>query len=183
MIRQPITPEIVTHRPKLASGPPSLARSSAQDLIDVEKLADWLDTKFEIPGLGIRFGVDAILGLIPGFGDMITAVASLYILGAANRHGVPRITQARMAANIAVDWLAGSVPLAGDAFDVFWKANRMNVALLQRHLASAPHERRRHAARDWFFLALLVTMLLGVLAVAVSIAYFAIAGIAHWIFS
>src|SRR5688572_10821594 len=90
------------------------------DLVIVEQLAHWLDAKFVIPGLGIRFGIDAIVGLIPGFGDALTSLLSFYILSVANRHNVPRVTQARMAANIALDWVVGIIPLVGDLFDVTW---------------------------------------------------------------
>jgi Domain of unknown function (DUF4112) len=150
------------------------------DLAQVEAVADWLDSKFEVPGLGIRFGLDAILGIVPGFGDALTSLASLYILAAATRHNVPRVTQARMAANIAVDWLMGSIPLLGDVFDVAWKANKMNVALLKRHVASTTDDRRRHRRHDWFFLAVLVFGLLIVLAGALTIASFAIVALARF---
>jgi hypothetical protein len=75
-----------------------------------------------------RFGFDAIIRLIRGLGDVLTSLISLYILAAARRYGVPRATLMRMAFNIAVDTVVGSVPLPGDGFDVYWKANVMNVA-------------------------------------------------------
>jgi len=152
---------------------------SGDDLAAVEHLATWLDSKFEIPRLGIRFGLDAILGLIPGFGDALTSLASLYILMLASRHNLPRITQARMAANIAVDWLVGSIPLMGDVFDVAWKAYQMNAALFKRHLLATNEEQRRNRRHDWLFLALLVVGLLIALAVAMSITYFLIRAIAN----
>src|SRR5579862_1986768 len=108
----------------------------------LELLAYWMDTAFVIPGLGIRFGFDAIIGLIPGLGDILTSLISLYILAAARRYGVPRATMMRMAFNIAVDTAVGSIPLLGDAFDVYWKANVMNVALLRRHVFATPAEQR-----------------------------------------
>ena len=76
----------------------------------LELLAYWMDTAFEIPGLGIRFGFDAIVGLIPGLGDLITSLISLYILAAARRYGVPRGTLMRMAFNIGVDSVVGAIP-------------------------------------------------------------------------
>src|ERR1700683_3797361 len=82
----------------------------------LELLAYWMDTVFYIPGLGIRFGFDAIIGLIPGLGDILTSLISLYLLPAARRYGVPRATLTRMAFNIAVDTIVGAVPLFGDAF-------------------------------------------------------------------
>ncbi len=110
---------------------------------ELELLAHWMDSAFHIPGIGLRFGLDAIIGLIPGLGDTLTSLASLYILNAGRRYGVPRVTMLRMAANIAVDYLVGMIPLAGDAFDVVWKANQKNVALLRRHVLATPAEERR----------------------------------------
>lgn len=154
-------------------------KETKHDLAVVEQLADWLDTKFEIPGLGVRFGLDAILGLFPGIGDAVTSLASFYILAMATRHNVPRVTQARMAANIAVDWLVGSIPLLGDLFDVAWKSNKMNVALLKRHLTATSEEQRRSRRHDWAFLVLLVFGLMMVLGLSIGIAYFLIVGIWH----
>src|SRR6187397_3063849 len=91
---------------------------------DLEKLAHWLDTVFEIPGIRIRFGIDALLGLLPGVGDTASAFASIYILQAATKFGVPRITLARMTLNIGIDLLVGALPIVGDLFDVYWKANK-----------------------------------------------------------
>jgi Domain of unknown function (DUF4112) len=80
---------------------------------ELEALAHWLDTKFESPGLGVRFGIDALLGLLPGVGDTASAVASVYILQAAANFGVARVTLARMTLNILVDLLLGSIPFVG----------------------------------------------------------------------
>ena len=154
--------------------------ATKHDLAVVEQLADWLDTKFEIPGLGVRFGLDAIVGLVPGIGDAVTSLASLYILTMATRHNVRRVTQARMAANIAIDWLVGSIPLLGDLFDVAWKANKMNVAAtLKRHLTATSREQRRSRRHDWSFLVMLVFGLAMILGLSISIAYFLIVGIWH----
>src|SRR6478609_6557018 len=76
---------------------PGASPKSAQDL---ERIAHWLDTIFEIPGIRLRFGIDALLGLLPGVGDTASALASVYILQAASKHGVPRVTLARMTLNI-----------------------------------------------------------------------------------
>src|SRR5579885_3759626 len=79
-------------------------------------LARWMDSVFEIPGTGIRIGFDPILGLVPGLGDALTTLVSLYILAAARRYGVPRVTVLRMAANVAIDLALGAVPVFGDVF-------------------------------------------------------------------
>ena len=128
---------------------------------ELELLARWTDTVFRIPGLNIRFGLDAILGLIPGAGDILTSLASLYILGAANRYNVPRITLARMATNILLDTLVGAIPLVGDLFDVYWKSNRRNVDLLRRHMSAAPGADKSLQRRDrWFVIAVIVGLVL-----------------------
>jgi hypothetical protein len=137
----------------------------------LELLAYWMDSAFHIPGLGIRFGFDAIIGLIPGLGDLITSLISLFILAAARRYGVPRATLMRMAFNIGVDTVAGSVPFLGDAFDVYWKANRMNVALLRRHVLSTPEEQRSAQRKDTLLIAGLIFGLL-VLMAAIAIGFY-----------
>ncbi|HEX7446755.1 MAG TPA: DUF4112 domain-containing protein, partial [Pirellulales bacterium] len=105
--------------------------------------------------------------------------ASLYILGAARRYGVPRITLVRMAANIAVDYLLGAVPLVGDVFDVYWKANLRNVALLRRHLLATPAEERRARSGDWLFVAGLMALLVTLAVGAVTLGWLMIAALAH----
>ncbi|MGH7138687.1 MAG: DUF4112 domain-containing protein [Pirellulales bacterium] len=138
---------------------------------ELELLARWMDSVFEIPGTRIRFGLDPLLGLLPGLGDLLTTLVSLYILGAARRYGVPRVTLLRMASNIAIDAALGAVPFFGDVFDVFWKSNVKNVALLQRHIRATPVEQRRGRSGDWFFLAVLILILLALLAGALATAY------------
>jgi hypothetical protein len=90
-----------------------------------------------VPGTRIRFGLDPILGLIPGFGDAAGAVLAGWILLEGARRGAPRATLVRMACNIGVDALIGAIPFLGDVFDVVWKANLRNVALLERYPAGA----------------------------------------------
>ncbi len=114
-----------------------------------------LDEAFRIPGTRIRFGLDGIIGLVPGLGDVLAGLLSLIIPVAAWIRGVPYITLVRMAANLGIGVLVGSIPLLGDAFDIAWKPNRRNYQLLQRHLT----EPRRHTGRDWAFLLLLLGVL------------------------
>jgi hypothetical protein len=132
---------------------------------EVETLARWMDTVFEIPVLRIRFGWDSILGLFPGFGDVATSLASIYILQSAQRHGVPRITLARMTVNVLVDMLVGLIPFVGDAFDLYWKSNQRNVQLLRRHLAMTPVDSRRARRGDGVYVAAMIG-LIGVLTAA-----------------
>src|SRR5665213_1180939 len=118
----------------------------------LRSLEIFLDEAFRIPGTNFRFGVDGIIGLVPGLGDVLAGMLSMIIPIAAWMRGVPYVTLVRMVVNVGIGVLVGSVPIAGDVFDVIWKANRRNYSLLQRHL----HEPRRHNWRDWGFLLLLL---------------------------
>ena len=119
-------------------------------------LASLLDDVFRVPGTNWRLGLDPLIGLIPGFGDLITSVASFLIIFAAWQRRMPKVTMARMMANVAIDTFVGSIPLVGDAFDVAWKSNRMNLALLQReHTVEAGDQ----TWRDWIFLVGIVIVL------------------------
>jgi hypothetical protein len=111
-------------------------QSRAERLARLDALANLLDTAFVLPGTNIRFGFDAMIGLVPGIGDAITTLISLYIVREARELGAPRHLIARMLANVALDGIAGAVPFLGDAFDVMWRANRRNVALLRKHFAA-----------------------------------------------
>ena len=95
-------------------------------------LARLLDSAVKVPGTGVRFGADAILGLVPGLGDVAGAALAGYLVLLAQRLGAPRAVVLRMLANVAVDTAAGSVPLVGDLFDVAYKSNTRNLALLER---------------------------------------------------
>jgi len=117
----------------------------------LEGLATLLDEAFRIPGTNMRFGIDGIIGLVPGLGDVIGGVLSLVIPFAAWVRGVPYITLVRMTVNIGIEVLVGTIPFFGDIFDIAWKANRRNYNLLQRHLGQP----RRHTWRDWVFLLLI----------------------------
>lgn len=141
---------------------PSRPASDGRDPVDdAARLARLMDALVEIPGLRLRFGLDALLGLLPGVGDTLTALASLYILQTAAGSGVPRVTLVRMTMNILIDVLLGCVPLLGDLFDVAWKANLKNVALLERHLASSPADARRARRGDWLFVILAAAVVFG----------------------
>ncbi|MGC1779872.1 MAG: DUF4112 domain-containing protein [Xanthobacteraceae bacterium] len=110
-------------------------RRAALDRLDV--LATAFDTAFILPGTNVRFGVESLLRLIPGIGDAVASLLSFYLLYEARRLGVPRLLLARMLGNVLLEGTVGLVPVAGDAFDVFFRANRRNVALLRRHFARA----------------------------------------------
>jgi hypothetical protein len=118
-----------------AAGPYSdpAARRAALDRLDL--LATVFDTAFILPGTSVRFGVESLLRLVPGIGDAMASVLSCYLLYEAHRLGVPKLLFARMLGNVLLEGTIGAVPLAGDAFDIFFRANRRNVALLRRHFA------------------------------------------------
>lgn len=102
----------------------------------MERLASLLDDRLTIPGTGIRFGLDAVIGLVPGIGDIVSTLISLHLVAEAARMGVPSPVLGRMLANIVVDMLVGSIPILGDVLDVRLRANRRNVDLLREHLGS-----------------------------------------------
>jgi Domain of unknown function (DUF4112) len=143
----PRQPEILPPGPTEMA--PRIKRGSglfADENLDL--LAHVLDDWFQIPGTSIRFGLDGIVGLIPGLGDILGGFASCILIVAAWFRGVPYIGLMRMVVNVGIEVIIGMVPLIGDAFDIAWKANRRNYALLTRHL----HEPRKHNWRDWIFL-------------------------------
>ena len=109
-------------------------RSRAERLARLDALATLLDTAFILPGTNVRFGFDAIIGLVPGIGDAITTAISLYIVHEARQLGAPGHVILRMVANVMLDGIVGAVPVVGDAFDVLWRANRRNMRLLQNWL-------------------------------------------------
>lgn len=102
----------------------------------VRVLAKLLDNSIAIPGTGWKIGLDPIVGLIPGIGDLIGAVLSGYIILEAARAEASAFTLMRMVTNVGIDTLLGAVPALGDVFDAAWKSNTRNVALLERHLAT-----------------------------------------------
>lgn len=112
-----------------AAGP-----SRADSVARLELLSRLLDSAFVIPGTNQRIGLDPIIGLIPGLGDLISTVLSSYIIWEARQLGLPRWKIARMIGNVAADTVLGAIPLAGDVFDVFFRANRRNMRIVREHL-------------------------------------------------
>lgn len=101
----------------------------------LERLAGLLDDRFRVPGTRWRFGLDSVIGLVPGIGDLAGAVMSIYIISEAARLGVPKRVLARMMAHMGIDTVVGAIPFAGDLFDAGYKANRRNVNLAIKHLS------------------------------------------------
>jgi uncharacterized protein DUF4112 len=138
-----------------------LADDPASRTRRVQTLAKLLDNSISIPGTDWKIGFDAIVGLIPGIGDLIGAVLSSYIVLEAARADIPAFTLARMLLNVGIDTLAGAVPALGDVFDAAWKANMKNAALLERHLvARGDAGRRRRGAVGAILLAVIVLVLI-----------------------
>jgi hypothetical protein len=131
----------------------------------LRRFASWLDDGIRIPGTSLRIGLDPILGLVPGLGDVAGACLALAILVEAGRRGTSRATLIRIAGNIALDALVGAVPLIGDVFDVAWKANLRNVALIERHVAGPAAARQ---ADRLLVVALSVSLLLFCVALVVG---------------
>jgi Domain of unknown function (DUF4112) len=109
-------------------------RSPRQLWERLDWLSNLLDVAFVVPGTNVRFGVEAILRLVPGIGDAVASALSAYVIYEASRLGIPKLLLARMIANVVIEGFAGAVPIAGDLFDVAWRANRRNVALLRDYL-------------------------------------------------
>lgn len=113
---------------------------SQSDIDKLDRLSSLLDSKYRIPGTSIRFGWDAILGIIPGAGDFLIAAPSAYLVYKAYSLGVRKRTLVRMGFNVGLDFFLGSIPLAGDVFDLFYKANRRNFAILRKELTDRSDE-------------------------------------------
>ena len=125
----------------------------------LERLAWLMDDLFRVPVLGSRFGLDALIGLVPGLGDTSTALVSFYILAAAVRYRVPKITMLRMGLNIGIDYVFGALPVVGDLADAWWKSNRKNLELLQKRATVSAEEARSARASDWLFVGGIIVVL------------------------
>jgi hypothetical protein len=134
----------------------TIPESDARTLAALRKWSVLLDSAFRVPGTQMTFGLDPILGLIPGLGDLTTPFFAGLLLLHAVRMKIPRVIQLRMVMNAALDLAIGVVPVVGDLFDFGWKANVKNLALLERYA----HPGSRASAGDWWF----VSIVLGLLA-------------------
>jgi hypothetical protein len=138
---------------------------SSEHLGPLRAMTRLLDNAITVPGTRFRFGLDAVIGLVPGVGDAIGAVFSSFIVYQAARLGASGPTLARMVGNVALDTIVGQIPLLGDLFDAGWKANSRNLALLESHL-----ERPAATTRTsrWVLLLVIVGLLL-LLAVIIAL--------------
>ena len=139
----------------------------------VRVLGQLLDNSIPIPGTARRIGLDSVIGLIPGVGDMIGGVLSGYIVLEAARAQVPTATLVRMLGNVGIDTLVGVVPVVGDLFDAVWKANVKNVVLLQEHLVTSDEAsttgRRGVIGASLLALGVLALIVIGGIAVAIYV--------------
>jgi hypothetical protein len=171
---EPLQPEIL---PPESAGAVTL-RQRAQRWFSDERMdlfAHLLDDWFHIPFTPIRIGLDGLIGLIPGLGDILAGIASFVIILAAWIRGVPYVTLVRMMVNVDIEVVVGSIPVLGDAFDIAWKANRRNYKLMVRHL----RQPRRHTWKDYAFLASLVGGILFILAVPFLVLLALLVWVAH----
>jgi hypothetical protein len=141
----------------------TIPESDARTLAALRKWSVLLDSAFRVPGTNMTFGLDPVLGLIPGLGDLTTPFFAGLLLLHAVRMKIPRVVQLRMVMNAGIDLAIGLIPVLGDVFDFGWKANVMNLALLERHA----HIGSRPTAGDWLFVLIVLGLL--VLAAAVPI--------------
>jgi hypothetical protein len=134
----------------------SLTPQQEQRLAGLRRIAELLDNAFVVPGTSYRVGLDPIIGLLPGIGDLVSPLFTIGMMLQARELGVPRVVQARMLVNVAIDTLVGVVPVFGDLFDFAWKSNEKNLALLELHA----REERAGSAGDWAFVVLMIALVL-----------------------
>jgi hypothetical protein len=147
----------------MKQGTSDRARSSAERIAVARFLADLLDQRFTIPGTSIRFGLDPVLGLIPGIGDAIANLAGSAILLIAAQYRLPKIILLRMGLNIAFNALIGAIPVVGDIFSIWFRSNLKNAQLLERYVSA---ERQTPSAGDWFFV---LAVILGIVLLLIGI--------------
>jgi len=151
---------------------PVLRPTSIQIERELEVVSQLMDNQFRLPILGWRFGLNAIIDLIPEFGDIATTIVALYVLVAAVRYRVPKVTLLRMGLNIAIYFVGGLVPLVGDLFGMWWKPNIRNLNLLRHRATVSAAEAKRGRTSDWLFVALIVGGLLALLFGSIALTLF-----------
>ena len=138
----------------------------------LERLGWLMDDVFRVPVLGWRFGLDALIGLVPGLGDTSTTLVSFYILAAAVRYRVPKITLLRMGLNIGIDYVVGALPVLGDFADAWWKSNRKNLELLQKRATVSAEEARSGRTSDWLFVGGIIVALAALAIASATISFY-----------
>lgn len=144
----------------------------------LENLSLYLDGLFRVPGTTWRFGLDAVIGLIPNIGDTLTLFPSFYILLAGVRYGVPKITLLRMAFNIGLDYVVGTIPFLGDAFDFIWKSNKQNMELIRTRATGI-----KGTGSDYAFVFVIMGLLLLLLVGSILVSVYVIWAIFYELFT
>jgi hypothetical protein len=139
---------------------------------ELEVLSQIMDNQFRIPILGWRFGMNAIIDLIPQVGDVATTLVALYVLVSAVRYRVPKVTLLRMGMNIAIYFLVGLFPFIGDLFGAWWKPNIRNINLLRRRATVSAADAKQGRTSDWLFVALIAGGLLALLFGSIALSLF-----------
>jgi hypothetical protein len=145
--------------------PPPKGEYIPKELAQVRAIARLMDNAVPIPGTNFRVGLDAVLGLIPGVGDLLSGLIGSYILLTAARLGVPKVVLARMLLNVGADAALGVVPVAGDVLDAAWRTNAKNARLLERHLLDP----RGTARGSWLTVIALAVVLFALLAGTIAV--------------
>jgi Domain of unknown function (DUF4112) len=154
-----------------------LTPGQQQRIAALRQMSRLLDSAYQVPGTSYRIGLDPIVGLVPGVGDLISPLFTIALLWQSHDLRLPRVVQLRMLFNVVIDTVVGMVPLAGDLFDFAWKANDMNMALLERHA----YEERPAAAGDWVFVVGLTLLLLIVAALPFLLVSWIFRVVAGWL--
>ncbi len=149
-------------------------KNETKALAGMDSLAKLMDSQFKIPGTNIKFGLDALVGLIPGAGDFATFLVSGYMMLTLAKNGASGFVLARMALNVLIDSLIGAIPILGDLFDIAFKANSRNMKLMHEHYVEG-----RHRGSGW---KIIIPVLIVLLVIVCGIAYLAYL-IFMWLFN
>src|SRR5258707_12013870 len=139
--------------------------------------ADLLDSRFRIPGLDVRFGLDPLFSLIPGLGDLASPIFAVVLIVQGLRQGVPKVVLVRMVLNAFIDAMIGVIPVLGNVGDIFWRANLMNLALLERHARPGA----RPSAGDYAFVWTIGAVFAALITLPVVLALWLGATLYHWL--
>ncbi len=154
---------------------PSILIEKPRELKHLDAVAKIMDSQFRLPGTNFRFGLDAIIGLIPGAGDLSTFAISGYMIMVMSRNGASGFVLARMILNVVVDTLVGMIPFVGDIFDFAFKANIKNMKLMNQY-----YEEGRHRGGAWKLVIPLLVLLFAVLGFVIWIGYRLVRGLIDW---
>ncbi|NBC10008.1 MAG: DUF4112 domain-containing protein [Bacteroidetes bacterium] len=152
--------------------------SQPKEFPALERLADFLDTRYRIPGTNIRFGADFLIGLVPYAGDVVAFGISSVLVLAMARQGASGMVLAKMIGNVLLDASVGSIPILGDLFDLGYKANRRNLKLLEEH-----YEEGKHQGSAWWVVALVLLILLALIGLSVWVVVWILGAASDLLFS